>query len=353
MRCLTSSVRSGAGCAALILPLVLAGSVLAGGKQEKIQFSDPAAPITISNLNRLEPDKSFSKQIEEDLFKPFQSMKEGNSLDPVMPPVRSPNPQSAPNKRQRELIDQRKNWAFIDSADLLPQANVDDMLHVKEYGPDGKEKQSLGAIDKYYENLGKRHGLSAIEMSQQPGAGQNRDFAGTNILNRANFAFITNEQAWTTFATDNGSASLPPWAASAAPPTTEQIRAQQQHRADFSSLLDGRVTAPIAAPSPFANPAAFPGSSPAVPGADFGNFGNTAPPTAPVNPLAPTEYHSPASPVLGAAAQAANVRPHVLDDPTLRALGLPQPQFKLVETPKPAPPTIERASEFSLPQRKF
>ena len=353
MRFVNFKIGKWAGCA-LALPFVLASSALAGEKPEKIEFSDPAAPVSYSNLNRLPTDKSFSQQIKEDLFKPYDSMKqEGTSLDPVMPQFQPPRQPVTPDRRQRELMDRRRNWAFVDSADLLPKNSLEDMLQAKEYGPDGREKKDPSAIDKYYEKLGKRQGPTAIELSQQPGAGRNRDFAGTNAFNSANFAFSTNESVWSIPSGEN-TASLPPWTANGNSNTVEQLR-EKQHRADFSKLLDGRVSAPIEAPPLIGNPITPPAG-----------FGFTAAPAA-LNPYsatteskpspaqpAPIEYRNPASPLPGATpAQALYTRPHVLDDPTLRALGLPQPPVKLAETPKAATPTMERAAEFSLPQRKF
>jgi len=366
MRFVRLNIRKRAACTALVLPFMLAASAWAGGKPEKIEFSDPASPITFSNLNRLSPNKSYSEQIKEDLFKPLDSMKEGNSLDPVMPEFQPPRQQQvAPDRRQQELLDRKKNWAFVDPADLLPKNNPDDLLPLKQYGPDGKEKKDPTAIEKYYEKLGKRIGPTAVELSEQPGAGRNRDFAGTNAFNPSKFAYSTNETTWSIPSGENEE-SPPPWAANSTPTPIERLR-EKQHRTEFNKLLNGRIPATAASPSASASGFAAAGNA-VTTFSQFGiangptglsdapgptSFGGTAE-TKTITLAPPVEYHNPANPVFfGASADAQNMRPHILDDPTLRALGLPQPPVKLAETPKPAAPVMERASEFSLPQRKF
>jgi hypothetical protein len=63
-------------------------------------------------------------------------------------------------------------------------------------------------------------------------------------------------------------------------------------------------------------------------------------------------YRNAANPDLGAATQTPTFRPHVLDDPTLRALGLPQPVIKPAEPP---PKKINHPSQLQLelPKRQF
>jgi hypothetical protein len=364
MSFLASNLRGVAGCVVLLLALVLARAAHAGGKPEKIQFSDPATPITVSNLNHLDPDKSFRQQLEEDLFRPFHSENSESSFDPVMVPFRRPGPEPMPTRRQRELMEERRNWAFTDVSDLLPKDDLEELLRVKEYGPDGREKESPNHIEKYYEKAGAQPRLTAIELSEMPGAGRNRDFAGTNIFNPASFARSTNEQSWYLSPQEANSNSLPPWAASAlnisSASAAEQARAQQQHRMQLNALMEGRAEtlAPepgsVVGTSPFALPALFdPFGKQASAVAETG-LAKPAPAT-PATQAAPIplEHRNAANPLLGAAADAPVLHPHVLDDPTLRALGLPQPEVKPTPPPKPKKPDIEGSFEQSLPQRKF
>src|SRR5262249_19768862 len=137
---------------------------------------------------------------------------------------------------------------------LLPKSSLEDMLQIKEYGPDGREKKDLSAIDKYYERLGKRQGPTALELSEQPGAGRNRDFAGTNAFSSAHFGYSTNESTWSLPSSET-EGLLSPWAVNGPTNSPEQLLRQKQHRSDFNNLLEGRVSSAIAASSPFGVPA--------------------------------------------------------------------------------------------------
>lgn len=328
--------------------LLAATCCLAGPKPEKIQISDPANPnpVAVSNLHRLDPSKSFSKQIEEDIFRPFKSSDSANSLDPVMTPFRPPQQQPVPTKRQRELMDQRRNWAFANSSDLLPQEpTLEESMNVKQYGPDGREKESLSLIEKYYNRQGTNHNPTAIEISEIPGAGRNRDFAGTNAFNSQNFSTPTNEHvAWNLSAPETDS-TLPAWAGGSAGTLAispeEQARIDK-HNLEFKTLLDGHLAGSPEAIAKNPNGAAVAGVAVPVPGAN--PFATPAP---------NVEHRNAANPILGASIQTPNFRPHVLDDPTARALGLPQqPVTKPVEEPKPAPKVTGRF-ESTLPASKF
>ncbi len=82
----------------------------AGTGSEKIQYSKPSEGTVASNLNRLDPQQSTFKQVEDDLFTPFKPRV----------PVRFPFPRPekfavvAPDRRTQEMIERRKNWAFAD-----------------------------------------------------------------------------------------------------------------------------------------------------------------------------------------------------------------------------------------------
>jgi hypothetical protein len=68
-----------------------------------------------------------------------------------MPPV--PLPSLIPDKRTRQLLDDQKNWVFITPDDVIDKYMSQDFLRIPEFGPDGKERTSSSALERFYERL--------------------------------------------------------------------------------------------------------------------------------------------------------------------------------------------------------
>jgi hypothetical protein len=126
----------------------------------KIEFSEAPAhgAEVVSNLNRLNSDQSTFNQVKEDLLRPFGSFNPRNALNledfanEQLPPPRPA--QGMMSKHAQDLLDKKRNWAFSTYEELFsPDEAEKQMFGIKEYGDDGREKQSVSAIDKYYESL--------------------------------------------------------------------------------------------------------------------------------------------------------------------------------------------------------
>jgi hypothetical protein len=79
------------------------------------------------------------------------------------------------SKRVKELLERRKNWVFMSPEDMLAMPTVEDVLKTPQFGPDGKEKQELPALERYYQRLGnKRLGV------EDPLQSKNQDLFGTS-----------------------------------------------------------------------------------------------------------------------------------------------------------------------------
>jgi hypothetical protein len=153
------------------------GGVRASGGPagEKIEFSEAPAttPVVVSNLNRLDPNPSGFKQVQEDLLRPFSSLDPRNMIQmpdtmngPIAPP---PRPTQGPlSKRAIEMLDRKRNWAFSTYEELsMGQDEAErKMFGIKEYGADGQEKQTRTAIDRYYQSLDGKN-LTATNQTAQ------------------------------------------------------------------------------------------------------------------------------------------------------------------------------------------
>src|SRR5215471_7820660 len=109
--------RSRSGIAWMLSGAILAGIVLsavAGDKQRAraIEFSDPQS--SNGSTNQAASRKDGLRQLEEELFQPFQQLAPKSSLDGVMPSSQQPPPTvnrpAIPNKRAKEMRERMKYW---------------------------------------------------------------------------------------------------------------------------------------------------------------------------------------------------------------------------------------------------
>src|SRR5437016_413772 len=108
---------------AAILLSALAASTVAGEKKRAraIEFSDPQSNEATTNTNQATSRKDGLRQLEEELFQPFQSLPK-SSLDGIMPNLPGPRPTAQPvisNKRAKEMRERMKNWIFMAPEDQI------------------------------------------------------------------------------------------------------------------------------------------------------------------------------------------------------------------------------------------
>jgi len=331
---------------------LLSGVAFAGPDPEKIEFSGPKGSGAISNLNRLGPGEARFNRMQEDLSRPFESLSKGSSMDGVMvAPFQPSAAQPALNRRDKQLMEQRKNWAFTDLNDLTSQPSLEEMFNVREYGPDGREKKSLSPIEKYYEGHGyNQNALTAKEMNEGMGAAMGYGLSSSNGLNPMGLPFPGSDRLMKNIFTpenadqaDKSAASLTRYGGFANPALfpsdaeREAARIQKENLQRFKELLDPPRSSAATARS--FNPAGVLGGADRQAGAGGYN---------PLVPQLPAQGNGSAlSPVLGAVSPATVFRPAVLRDPTRAALGLEDLVPKVEEAPKAA------TFNFELPKRKF
>jgi hypothetical protein len=323
--------------ALVLITLVALGTTTAqadppGGK---IQFSAPSSPTVASNLNRLDPRQTNFKQVQNDLFKPFNFNLPENPTEELPPPPQMAP--SMPDKRAQDLIEKRKNWAFADWNDLFPDPSMDD---ISNSGPDGKDKKSVSLIERYCENLNQKQS-SATNRSN----GADRyihALSSTNTFDPKGETFTPEGQINKimkrvfNLTPDGADKSVVDFQHSAFPQATaEQLQDQKRRYEEFQQLLDPhRAIAPI---------------DPLNPGAQAQGAGYNT-----VNQfLSAPAHRSPVNPSMGVADPTARAfYSHAYDDPTALALG----QTNNLLTPKPTTPqtpAFQLEPFDNLPKRKF
>jgi hypothetical protein len=151
-----SSRRVCRGAAAFALVSLLACSAQAGGKERgrAIEFSEPKSDEVTTNLHQLNSKKDVVRELEEDLYTPLQSFAPKSSLEGVVVlPPRPPAESVIQSKRARELLERRKNWEFMNPEDLTAGPTVEEILKTPQYDADGRQKQDLQPLERYYQRL--------------------------------------------------------------------------------------------------------------------------------------------------------------------------------------------------------
>jgi hypothetical protein len=117
-----------------------------------IEFSDPKGSELSTNLYQLTNKKDSLKQLEDNLYqslRPFAPKSAGDD-DSLPLPTESAVP-AIPSKRARELLERRNNYMFMTPEDLMKGPTAEEVLKLKEYGPDGQEKKKLTPLEQYYQ----------------------------------------------------------------------------------------------------------------------------------------------------------------------------------------------------------
>ena len=154
------------------LGLVLSLPVLAAPPlpSEKVEISEPTIPLSVSNLDQLGSLKLPAEPGEDDLSKLFQQPRA--SAVPAFRPAMQPTL----TQQQRDSIEQRKNWAFTTTDDLIHEKSAEDLLQVKQYGPDGLEKKSTDPVTRFLDARNPTQAPTLLGLLNSLGAGRNHDF---------------------------------------------------------------------------------------------------------------------------------------------------------------------------------
>lgn len=339
-------------CAALavVSALASAGTVaFAGGHGEKIEFSEPSTPVVASNLtanlnptvNRLNPNPSAFKQVEEDLFGPLKnSMQPADSMQGVMtlplPGPQQQQPRQVLSKHAKELLDQRRNWAFTDLNDLYPDPTLEEALGVKQFGPDGKEQEPVSLIQRYIERkddkLSQKNNLHPGQKDANADSWDGRPVNyGLNSINPNGTSLpVAQPVRKNPFApdSDDSDKSVATFRASNMQRDPEDTLMAQKHREEFSRLLDPSLPASKPATTPLFGNVDQTGFNSLLTKSDASHDNNAQ--------SAQQSRRNVVNPVTGLADPNANaLYSHVYQDPTATALGQPTVPKPVAVTPRP------------------
>ncbi len=309
--------------------------------RQKIQFSEPSSPVVASNLNEL-------SRVKEDSLQPSESSAVKDIMDvSTTPQFQAPRPAAMIDGRTRATNQKRKNWGIDDLNGDFQQPGMGETPGVPGFGFDSTETNSQSQTDKLKKESETKQlftltsdqlltGVAALE-------GRNDRGADTNTFSLLNQAIPESDrflkmlylgvpkQSGEDGAAGEDSQSLMP---------TREERAQQTRLEEFRKSLPGSLMgSPGSAidPTGILNDLTHQIQTPAQPSNPFNTGG---PDQNFLNPQLGLVDHS-----------GDFFHPHVLDDPTAKALGLPNPVAPPpVEHVKPPPAYDPYAN---MPKRKF
>lgn len=256
-------VKKCTGCgwlAALAVGMFGIADAHAGGKGDKIQFSEPSTPVATSNptagvnqgVERLNPIPSGFKQVQEDLFRPLkEALPSVDSMQGVMampePPVQQPQ-QSAHRltRHERDLLDHERNWAFTDLNELYPEPSIEESLGLQPAGEDGNKKAATSTVQKFIDRQSAEQNKATLDRAEQrtekPGVFK-PDFTGATELKQ--ILAVQSPGAEESFGKqlfgDSGETSSKLEFGGKSP--FQALTPEQKHRDEFSHLLDPSLPA--------------------------------------------------------------------------------------------------------------
>src|SRR5579864_8759715 len=137
-----------AGLACLVAVSAFAAGHVLGDPIEIV----PARGSTIStNINQRQPEprKDFEAMVPA-ATNPF---KLDNSQQAITPDMMPPPVTRTLSPREKELLDRRRNWVFMTPEELMSGDSAEEMLGIDHYNKKGTEKESMTAMERYYESL--------------------------------------------------------------------------------------------------------------------------------------------------------------------------------------------------------
>src|SRR5215475_8832969 len=107
--------------AAIIVAPNFCGAAEEGKAEQPAQVSGSKSG-NATNSPSLKPKQNGLKQLERDLFRPFETISPEGSLDgafvPTMPQPQ-PNTPAVQSKRAKELLERRRDWVFETPEEIL------------------------------------------------------------------------------------------------------------------------------------------------------------------------------------------------------------------------------------------
>jgi hypothetical protein len=163
--------------AALVLFAMAAPLPAASGKGKpvsRIEFSEPRTDRVNTNRNDdLGLRRTRLDELESSINRPFQSLLPGgDSLKGgILAPAQPLPPPMIQSQRVKELIDNKREWMFLNEDEMLHVKTAADDYKAPELTADGRDRRDMRPMERYFERISAKPG-----MTNQPGMGSGSEF---------------------------------------------------------------------------------------------------------------------------------------------------------------------------------
>jgi hypothetical protein len=140
----------------------LAALGICGVRADEKKGAQPTEPLgsrtgtVTTNSSSFKPKQNGLKQLEQDLFRPFETLTPKGSLDgafvPSMPAPQPASP-SLQSKRAKELLERRRDWVFETPDEILAAPSGDDKMNQRDQEKESDDKLKLSPLERFYERL--------------------------------------------------------------------------------------------------------------------------------------------------------------------------------------------------------
>ncbi len=317
--------------------------------------SGPKSGNATTNSASFKPKQNGLRQLEQDLFKPFEAVAPKGSLDgafvPAMPQPQ-PNSPAVQSKRAKELLEHRRDWAFETPEEILAEPSTDDILNRRDKDKQSDDKSKLSPMERFYERLynkenkeatrkgSKRNQLGESQksgiLSDDPETDDNADLPlGVRETQREMRKLLAPKERKNDSSTEPGNAFSDVFGLGRKTQSREEVEMQKE-RMDRYKVLVGLPVTPSFETDPLKPFRAIVGTSPKSPG---------------LFPTMDSLGGLPQQNILGQSGSAP-VTPNSLllpDGATIHTAPSLAPVLPKIEPPRTLPPPVT----FSAPRRAF
>jgi hypothetical protein len=271
-RLFSSRVRS--LCQALggaLVCAVLTSALVAGPRGRPIEFSALTNEGFVTNASQAtakQPqDELLQQTLQEELLGSLGTFGTEGSLS-GMPagPLRPPASPPVQNQQVKELLERRKNWAFMTPDDFKNEQTLEELIQLQKYDRDGQEEVKQSPLERYYrsldsEKLGNANRLAGSFAQSQDGRRDDMFSPPHGPAPQGNPLLHTESRLGDLFGSETDSAVLlggsrdgffSGFSGSAEPVSMERTPAQKARLEEFKQLLDPRL--PVAPTVVLGNP---------------------------------------------------------------------------------------------------
>lgn len=306
-------------------------------------------------VSRYKPKKDGLRQLEEDLFRPLESIDSGSPLDNLLNvPPQTPNRSASPSRKAR-LQDEHKNWGFMSPEELMGLPTPEDLANGPQFDKDGWEKKSPSLLEQYYQRQEQvdakakkprkpdsfspfDSGEFRDDSSSSAGAERLRDAKQSDRIEPGDVGPKAEKGSGINpgvFSRPNTFSDI--FGQGHHEPTPEELLVHKERMQEFQQILDANWRSPGLGEAPGATTAASPSSGMKEAGFASGVTGSSPAPLSPNDPNAAS---------LGIASLTGGIT-----DP-LKNLNAPTVQ-NLPAAPKPPPSLLMQSPSFMAPRRQF